>query len=174
MIGCGVGYTLTPAHDNWPSTTSVESPPIRACFSPNGRCTNLIVSAIVGAKKSIYVMAYSFTSQPIAEALVAAQHRGVDVQILIDKSQLKERYSQLSYLSQNGLSIFIDSVQGIAHNKVMVFDDRFVLTGSFNFSKAAESRNAENIVIIDDASLAEIYRKNWEERRERANPYLKH
>lgn len=116
-------------------------------------------------------MAYSFTSQPIADALVTAHHRGVDVRILIDKSQLKEKYSQLNYLSQSGLSLFIDSAQGIAHNKVMIFDDRYVLTGSFNFSKSAESRNAENIVIIDDASLAEIYQKNWEERREKAQPY---
>ena len=99
-------------------------------------------------------MAYSFTSQPIAEALVAAYAKGVDVKILIDKSQLKEQYSQLGFLAQNDLPIFIDSAQGIAHNKVMILDDRHVLTGSFNFSKAAESRNAENIVIIDDSSLA--------------------
>ncbi len=171
MIGCGVGYTLVPAHESWPSTTG-ESPPIRACFSPNGRCTNLIVSSIDNAKKSIDVMAYSFTSQPIAEALVTAHKRGVNVQILIDKSQLKEKYSQLNYLGQNGLSLFIDSAQGIAHNKVMIFDDRFVLTGSFNFSKAAESRNAENIVIIDDPVLANIYLKNWEGRRETARLYL--
>jgi phospholipase D len=118
-------------------------------------------------------MAYSFTSKPIAEALVTAHTRGVKVHILIDKSQLKEKHSQLSYLGQNGLSVFIDSAQGIAHNKVMIFDDRFVLTGSFNFSKAAESRNAENIVIIDDPTLADIYRKNWEGRRENASPYSK-
>ncbi len=165
LVGYGLGYEFAPDSDK------VLNPPIRACFSPEGKCTNLIVSSINRAQKSIYVMAYSFTSEPIAQALNAAHLRGVDVKVLIDKSQESEKYSQLNFLAEHKIPIYIDVVSGIAHNKVMIFDGRYVLTGSFNFSKAAESRNAENIVIIDDGSLASTYTKNWEERAEKARSY---
>jgi phosphatidylserine/phosphatidylglycerophosphate/cardiolipin synthase-like enzyme len=51
----------------------------------------------------------------------------------------------------------------IAHNKVMVIDSRTVITGSFNFTKAAEESNAENLLVIDDAELAKKYTQNWTE-----------
>lgn len=164
FIGCGVGFSLYPTFNgNWTAST-IEKAPINVCFSPEGQCTNGIVSAIEDAKTSILVMAYSFTSLQIAQALVDAYERGVDVQILIDKSQIKNKHSHLSFLSKKGVPVFIDPAVGTAHNKTMILDDRFVLTGSFNWSKAANSKNAENILLIDDPSLAQIYKENWERR----------
>ncbi len=170
FLGCGIGFVLYPSVNPQWSDSSTEKAPIRACFSPQGHCTDRIVSSIRKAKSSILVAAYSFTSPPIAEALVNAFERGVNVKVLIDKSQLKERYSQLSFLLQKGIPVFIDPAVGIAHNKIMIFDGRYVLTGSFNFSRAAESKNAENLLLIDDPSLAQIYKKNWEERASHAKP----
>ena len=94
--------------------------------------------------------------------------RGVDVKILIDKSQLRAKHSQLSFISRKGVPVFIDPAVGIAHNKVMIIDERMILTGSFNWSKAADSKNAENLLFIDDPSLAQIYKKNWEQRTNQA------
>lgn len=168
FIGCGIGFVLYPSvYPLW-NTSSTERPHVRACFSPQGRCIDHIVSAIIRAESSILVMAYSFTSFPIAQALVNAFERGIDVKILIDRSQLKGKFSQLSFLIQRGIPVFIDLAAGIAHNKIIIFDEKSVLTGSYNFSHAAEVKNAENLLFIDDPSLAQIYKKNWEERASHA------
>jgi len=138
--------------------------PYTVCFTPGGMCTDEIVSTIGGAKKSILVQAYSFTSAPVAKALVDAKKRGVDVRVILDKSQKKQRYSSSTFLVNEGIPTWIDSKVAIAHNKVMVIDGETVITGSFNFTKAAQQRNAENLLIIRDANLAKIYSKNWDDR----------
>ena len=137
---------------------------LKAFFSPNGGCTQAVVDALNAAKNTILVQAYSFTSAPIAKALVDAKHRGVDVRVILDKSQRTERYSGATYLVNEGIPTFIDAAHRIAHNKVMVIDDQEVITGSFNFTKAAESGNAENVLLILHApELAARYTANWKE-----------
>ena len=66
---------------------------------------------------------------------------------------------------------FIDDKHAIAHNKVMVIDGHVVITGSFNFTKAAEESNAENLLVIDDVDLAQKYAKNWQEHLAHSVPY---
>ncbi|MEO6568186.1 MAG: phospholipase D family protein [Opitutaceae bacterium] len=110
------------------------------------------------AKQTIHVQAYSFTSLPIVRALVAAKKRGVDVEIVLDKSQ-QSLPSDL--VAEVGIPTFIDASHGIAHNKIVIVDAAVVLTGSFNFSKAAEDSNAENLLVIRDALLAGRYLENW-------------
>lgn len=173
FIGCGLGFVLYPSLNPTWVASSTEKAQIRACFSPEGQCTKRIVSAIEGAKASILVQSYSFTSPPIAKALSDAFDKGVDVKVLIDKSQLRAKHSQLSFISQKGIPVFIDPAVGIAHNKVMIIDCRMILTGSFNWSKAADSKNAENLLFIDDPSLAQIYKKNWEQRANHARKVRK-
>jgi phosphatidylserine/phosphatidylglycerophosphate/cardiolipin synthase-like enzyme len=135
---------------------------LKAFFSPNGGCTDAVVSSLGDARKSVLVQAYSFTSAPIAKALVAAKKRGVDVQVILDKSQRSEKYSGATFLANEGVPVFIDAGHRIAHNKVMVIDGQTVITGSFNFTKAAESGNAENVLLILHApELAKRYTENW-------------
>jgi phospholipase D len=169
LIGISAGLVFYPRSHLVHQTT----PQIEAYFSPGGHCTEKIIEAIDSTKSSIYVMAYSFTSLPIAHALVRAHERDVEVKILIDRSQLKAKCSQLHFLSQQGVAIYIDPAVGIAHNKVMILDEQYVLTGSFNFTHAAETKNAENILLIHDPNLARVYRDNWETRtvREKVKPY---
>lgn len=81
--------------------------------------------------------------------------------MILDRSQRTERYSSATFLDNSGLGPLIDGRHAIAHNKVMVIDGKTVITGSFNFTKAAEQSNAENVLIIHDASLAIKYEKNW-------------
>ena len=107
-------------------------------FSPKGGCTQAVVSALDSAKKTILVQAYSFTSAPIAKALVEAKKRGVNVQVILDKSQRTERYTSATFLANEGVPTYIDSNHAIAHNKLMVIDGDEVITGSFNFTKSAE------------------------------------
>ena len=82
---------------------------IHPFFSPNGGCTEAVVSALDGAKKTVLVQAYRFTSAPIAKALVDAKHRGVDVQVILDKSQRTARYTSATFLANEGVPTYIDS-----------------------------------------------------------------
>jgi phosphatidylserine/phosphatidylglycerophosphate/cardiolipin synthase-like enzyme len=171
--GVGIGFfiyqSLFPSPQAWVASDLAHAP-VQVCFSPEGECADGIVRAIQEAKTSIYLQAYSFTSTPLAQALVEAKERGLDVQILIDKSRLKEKYSQVHFLAQNGIPIFIDSVKGLAHNKTIIFDGHSLLTGSFNFTNAANTRNAENVLMIQSSELARIYKSNWEKRMLQAKP----
>jgi phosphatidylserine/phosphatidylglycerophosphate/cardiolipin synthase-like enzyme len=111
-------------------------------------------------------------SPPIAGAVVAAHRRGVKVTVLLDKSNRREKYSAADFLRNAGVPTFIDSKHAIAHNKVMVIDDATVITGSFNFSKAAEEDNAENLLIIRDArELASKYTANWQHHAKHSELY---
>jgi phosphatidylserine/phosphatidylglycerophosphate/cardiolipin synthase-like enzyme len=156
------------------TTLPAQSGPqdLRAFFSPNGGCTDAVVSALQSAKKTVLVQAYSFTSVPIAKALVDAKKRGVDVRVILDKSQRTERYTGATFLANEGVPVFIDADHRIAHNKVMVIDGQTVITGSFNFTKSAESGNAENVLLILHApELAKKYGENWEEHLAHSKKY---
>lgn len=136
------------------------------CFVPDGAsCQDLLVSAIDRTQAKLRVQAYSFTSAPIAAAIKRAKDRGVDVKVILDKSQVSQRYSGATYLRNAGVDVVIDTKPAIAHNKVMIFDDQAVFTGSFNFTKSAQERNAENgIIIRGDTALTKTYLANWEKR----------
>ena len=147
---------------------------VEVAFSPNGGVTDVVVNAINEAQKSIRVQAYTFTSAPIAKALLAAQKRGVDVKVILDKSQETEKYSSVNFFADNNIPVKIDSDFQIAHSKVMIIDDINVITGSFNFTKAAEAKNAENLLVVrGNKELASYYVKNWEWRWENTQSYRK-
>jgi phosphatidylserine/phosphatidylglycerophosphate/cardiolipin synthase-like enzyme len=130
-----------------------------------------VVDALSGAKKSILVQAYSFTSAPIAKALVDAHRRGVEVKVILDRSNRTAHYSAATFLDHAGIPVWIDARHAIAHNKIMIIDDNTILTGSFNFTKAAEQQNAENLLTIRDATLAEQYTANWQKHLQHSEPY---
>ena len=146
--------------------------PVQIYFSPQGGCTEAIVAALNGAKSEILVQAYSFTSKPIAEALIDAHKRGVHTEIILDKSNLRDKYSAADFTAHMGIPTYIDPVHGIAHNKIMIVDKETVITGSFNFTRAAEESNAENLLIIRDKELAKEYLENWEKHRGHSDGYI--
>ena len=134
---------------------------IQVYFSPHGGCTEAIIKNLQSATNTVLVQAYSFTSAPVAKALVDAHKRGVNVNVILDKSQRTERYREADFLLHADIPTFIDAKHNIAHNKIMVIDGRITITGSFNFTKAAENENAENLLVIDDTALAARYAANW-------------
>ncbi len=140
-------------------------------FSPKGGCTEAVVSALGKAKSTVLVQAYSFSSAPIAKALVAAQHRGVKVQVVLDKSQRGEKYTSATFVKNAGIPCRIDTQHAIAHNEVMVIDGQTVITGTFNFTRPAEESDAENLLIIRDSDLAGKYTANWRVHQEHSETY---
>lgn len=140
-------------------------------FSP-GNAESLVVRTIDASQRSIRVAAYSFTSKPIAKALVAASRRGVDVKVVMDKSQRTERYSSATFLANMGIPVSIDSHYAIMHNKFMVVDGATVQTGSFNYTKSAQTRNAENVVVlVDQPKVAATYVTEWSRLWAESEPY---
>ena len=146
-------------------------PPIEVHFSPKGGCTEAVVRELGAAQQSVLVQAYSFTSAPIAKALVDAHKRGVEVQAVLDKSQGTEKYSSADFVIHAVIPTRIDAKHAIAHNKVMVIDGQTVITGSFNFTKAAEEHNAENLLVIRSPELAAKYAANWKAHADHSDPY---
>ena len=148
---------LTPAQQAVP-----DEPLWQVYFSPNHGATKAVVDALAAAKSTVLVQAYSFTSAPIAQALVEARARGVDVQVILDRKETGAQYSAADFVAHARIPTLIDGAHAIAHNKVMVIDGATVITGSFNFTTAAEQRNAENLLVIHDRTLAAQYTANWQ------------
>ncbi len=139
---------------------------ISVCFTPPSRCGNFIVEKIKEAKQSIYIQAYGFTSKKIIDALIEAKNRGVEIEIILDRSNFhKKKQNIIRLLESNQITIYQDKVAGIAHNKVMIIDSKKVITGSFNFTENADKNNAENVIILDDINVANKYYQNWKTRK---------
>jgi len=135
---------------------------ITVAFSP-GDAERTVLQAIDSARRSIEVAAYSFTSRPVASALLRARDRGVRVRIVADRSQRTARYTSVRFLANKGIEVRINSRYSIMHNKFMVIDNKAVETGSFNYTRSAQIRNAENVIVIDDApQVAAAYRHEWD------------
>ncbi len=118
------------------------------------------------------VQAYSFTSKSIAKSLIEAKERGVDIKVILDESQTSSKHSVINELFEHKIPIWIDFKPAIAHSKVIIIDDQKVITGSFNFSDAAQQKNAENLLIITgDSPLVEQYVENWRDRQSQSKPY---
>lgn len=149
----------------------VYSPAVSVYLSPPGNCTGAIIAEINNAKKHVKIQAYSFTHADIAKSLIDANKRGVDVEAVLDKSNITNKYSAATFLSNVGIPTYIDDKHAIAHNKVIIVDNEVVITGSFNFSKAAEEKNAENLLILKDPELAKEYINNYELHRRHSTLY---
>ncbi len=179
LIVMGVWLAVLPACSSEkpsPTTRTADgTTAIDVYFSPNGGCTDAIVRELNAARMSIRIQAYSFTSAPIAQAVATAKGRGVAVEAVLDRSNRTNKYSAATFLRNHGIDVRIDARHAIAHNKVMIIDDRTVITGSFNFTKAAEENNAENLLIIrNDPVLAAKYLANFRRHQEHSEPYQGH
>jgi len=156
---------------------SASAAQIEACFSPPlpGGCdpATVVVQAIDGARKTVFVQMYALTSRQIVSALVNAKRRGVDVRVIVDRRQLDEDRSDtnaVARLASGGVPVLVDTVSGLMHNKIMIVDGATVITGSFNYTWSAEHRNAENLLVIHDPAFAAEYTQNWNARAARSRP----
>lgn len=146
-------------------------PALAAYFSPKGGCTDAIVGELKRARREVLVQAYSFTADPLTNELIEAKKRGVEVEVLLDKSNEVERYSDLHILLEHGLAPLIDGHHAIAHNKIMIIDRRTLITGSFNFTNQAEHENAENLLVIKGRpDLIRAYRDNFMAHKAHSQP----
>ncbi|MBI5329909.1 MAG: phospholipase D family protein [Betaproteobacteria bacterium] len=164
-----------PAHAAEPLTLTLQGA-AQVAFTPGDDAGALVITAIRNAKKQVLVQAYSFTHRDIGQALIDAKRRGVDVRVIVDLTQTENgKTSLIGWLTEQGVPMWVDAEHPAAHNKVMVIDagakTAAVVTGSFNFSHAADFRNAENVLVLrDNPNLAEAYAANWRRHFTHARP----
>ena len=122
------------------------------CFSPLGHCDQVMVSWINTAQKTLDGAIYGLTDDAIAQALINARKRGVVVRLVHDKTQAAGKKDVTLVLTQAGIPVHIQrgSDGGILHDKFLVIDAKYVLTGSFNWTANATQKNDENFVVLDD------------------------
>lgn len=136
------------------------------CFTPNQSCLPKIVKYVDNAKSSILLLGYSFTSKPITQALIRAKKRGVKIRIVLDHSQKSQKHSQevIQELCKTHIELRFDYSVKIAHNKIIVIDNQYTVTGSYNWTHSAEFKNAENLVFIHSPEIAKKYTEYFEDR----------
>ena len=151
---------------------------LEAAFSPGGGAQGLVIRVIESARQEINVMAYSFTSAPVAEALAKAMKRGVRVQVVADSEAntsgggAAKARAAMSMLVTAGASVKLVDAFAIHHDKVLIVDRRHVQTGSFNFSASADRKNSENVLVVwDSPELARIYLGHFTRNSELGRPF---
>jgi phosphatidylserine/phosphatidylglycerophosphate/cardiolipin synthase-like enzyme len=151
---------------------------VAVAFSPGyGGLTAeaLVLEGIHDARGSINVAAYSFTSRAIANALVDASRRGVDVRIVTDQSSRNILYNGPQSLANAGIPVRVSSEYAVMHNKFMVIDGISIQTCSFNYTQAAADRNAENVLYIrNHPQLAQEFQVEWLRLWDKAKPLSGH
>lgn len=150
------------------STVFESSGRMEVAFSPKEGAQALVLKTIASAQREIHMLAYSFTSAPVTQALLAARKRGVDIKLVVDQAHnLKQdssgkARSALSALVSAGVDVRVIAVFAIHHDKVIVVDRRHVQLGSFNYSAAAENQNSENVLVNwDNPALASTYLQHF-------------
>ncbi|MXP67107.1 phospholipase D family protein (plasmid) [Pantoea sp. Nvir] len=149
---------------------------IEVGFSPGMTAKHIVLTAIEEAKKSIDIAAYSFTSKPIALAIINAQQRGVNVRVVADKNSNGRKYTAVTYLANHHVPVRLNDNYAIMHNKFMIIDGHSVETGSFNYTQSAASRNAENVIYLRHRpDIAEKYTREfnriWNEGMDKKSTY---
>ena len=127
-------------------------------FSPGGDTISPLVKEIKSAEQSIHFMAFSFTHDALGNAMRDRFKSGIDVRGVFEERQANNEYSEYKAMKKAGLSVVLDKNRGAMHHKVIVIDRETVITGSYNFSKNAEKRNNENLLIIKgNSEIAAAY-----------------
>ena len=155
------------------AATSSPAATLEVYFAPGPDPEAAMVREINKAERHILAQYYGFTSPAVAQALIAAKKRGVDVEVLLDRSNLTQASSQAAAIAAAGIRVAIDAHHPIAHNKVTVIDSAEVLEGSYNPTEQAK-HNAENLIVLRDAAAAAVYVKNWHAHDEHCDPYKPH
>lgn len=135
---------------------------VQVYFSPKGGTKQAIMDHLAHAESEIVAALYSFTESGLAKSLLDAHERGITVNVALDGGQRNAQGGQGRRLIDAGISVVYEQNPGLMHHKFVVIDRRYVVTGSYNWSRNAERSNSENLLIVDDPTLAEQYLKEFE------------
>jgi len=150
--------------DNSVSSYTVKVGNGKAYFSPNGNIQKTISDILFSAKKSIDITIYSFSSEDLIYPIIERANEGVKIRIIMDDLQAAHKWSPDERLSKiENIEVVLDTSNQLMHNKYVIVDDRILITGSYNWSNNAETKNHENIVILTDGNIIKDFNNNFEE-----------
>jgi phosphatidylserine/phosphatidylglycerophosphate/cardiolipin synthase-like enzyme len=156
-----------------PPSAATTCPQLFVCFTPAQKCAPHILHILSQARQEILVQAYYLTNPEIVDLLVKSKQEGKDVRVIVDSAMDSDKTRIfLQKLINAGAEVRID-FKSIAHNKVMILDRIFVITGSYNFTKSAENRNVENVLFIQDPAISAQYLNNFMDRWRTSYGYSK-
>lgn len=166
VLAAAVFFVNTLSAKPYPAPIPAEGQVI-AAFTPEHDIAELIADKIGESKSEVLVLAYLFTNRKITAALIRAHKRGVKVEVVADREQtFNVAQTTIRDLVAAGVPVWLDNRFAAAHNKLMVIDGATVITGSFNFTQAAQSRNAENVLVsLNARTLAARYLENYQRRK---------
>ncbi len=133
----------------------------RVYFSPAGGCSEAVVAALEDAQSEVRVAMFALSRKPVELAILRAKKRGVDIQIILDRGQAKTVRKTWEKLREAGVTVRFSTCSGYLHHKYAVFDQKRVLTGSFNWTGRGETTNHENLLVLNDRALAAEFLANW-------------
>lgn len=174
LVLAAASLAVTPAHAR---QAAPPPPQVEAAFTPGDDISGLIARRVARARESVQVQAYLFTDRRLAMALVAALKRGVEVEVVGDAAQHEAGgLPWLGTLERAGARVYLDASHAAAHNKIVIVDGASraatVITGSYNFTQAAQSKNAENAVVISASrSVTDRFVRNFEHHRAESSPW---
>ena len=150
----GVG---SPANTPHPSL-NIQGETLENCFSPDDGCLSRLIELIEGAQRRIDFLAFSFTSDDLANAMLERAEVGVSISGIFDESQYYSNSgTEFDRFRSAGLDVHLDANPRTMHNKVIIIDEKIVITGSYNFTQYAETRNDENVLIVHNPEIASLY-----------------
>lgn len=142
---------------------TLDSTRVETYFSPDDHVLTALYNLLSEADKSIYFLAFSFTSNELGEIVRTQAEAGLDIKGVMDKEQVASNIgTEYDPFKQAGLDVRIDGNEGQMHHKVFIVDGKIVVMGSYNFSKSAEEKNDENIVIIYNETIAGFFMQEFE------------
>lgn len=132
-------------------------------FSPKDKIiTNNVLPLIQNAKKYVYIPTFIITHEELTNELINAKKRGVDVKLIIDATNVYSRKSKIKELRSAGVPVKVENYAGKIHSKSIIIDDEYIVAGSMNFSNSGENKNDENVLIIENKTLARYYKGFFE------------
>ncbi len=165
LIGLALGWAIYAGGCSQPATLTesgigVPEAPIRVYFSPSDGAEQAIIAALQGAQTVVYAALYQLTDPEIAQAVLEVSRRGLEVLILLDDEP--SRGSKGCLLVSEGISVkqYVDS--GIMHHKFAVIDGTKLITGSYNWTTSAQTRNEENLLVIESPELAAAFEHEFQ------------
>lgn len=136
-------------------------------FSPGNECLDAIRNRIMASYKTIDICIFTISDNRISDVLIDALKRRVQIRLLTDNDKLWDLGSDVEELSKAGVPIKIDATANHMHHKFALFDGKYLLTGSYNWTRSAAERNHENVMITTDRkaykAYAEEFGRLWEE-----------
>jgi len=144
-------------------TTNVDGSVIKVIFtSEDPALEDAIIPIVNSATRTIRFLAFSYTDYPLANAMIQRSQNGVNVAGVFDKTQSGGQGAEIGTLLCAQVPVRQDGNPQFMHNKIIVVDERYVITGSLNYSTSAETSNDENVIIIDNPDIAKLYMQDFE------------